>query len=133
MPIIRANLEVIKEENVWEDIRFHPTEYLTFYSGTNELNVETARMYHITLMGSATIKFIGYKDTLPPNHVYKVFLILKQGKNGNKIPIFPSNIKFINGVTPYWSILENKKDVVMFTTMDNGTTWTGQLLAKGFR
>lgn len=133
MPIIRANLEVINEQNVWEDIRYFPTEYRTVYSGAQDFNVSTARVYHVTLQGSPILNLVGYTDPIISEHVYNVILILKQGTGGNKLIVFPSNVKFMNNITPVWSNTENHYDIAIFTTRNNGLTWTGQLMAKGLR
>lgn len=65
-------------------------------------------------------------------NVFTLDLLLTQDATGGRVPTWPASVKWPLGTAPVLSTAAGSVDHLVFFTVNGGTTWYGNLVAKGY-
>lgn len=91
-------------------------------SGTQALDLAVAQVFRGTLTGNCTFSFTNVPGS---NAVFVVFQITD---GGAFTPTWPAAVDWPGGSAP--TLTASGRDVIVFYTLDGGTTWNGVLSAS---
>jgi hypothetical protein len=100
-------------------------------TGTSyDIDLEAGNVHELTLTGNCTFTFSN-----PPasGTMGSFFLILKQDATGSRTTTWPASVDWPGGSAASLSTGANDVDLLMFWTVDGGTTWYGQLVGADFQ
>ena len=96
---------------------------------TPSINLANGNVHNVTLTANATFTFTGATSGV----ACSFSLFLRQDATGSRTVTWPSSVKWPGGVAPTLSTAANKVDLLVFTTLEGGTTWYGGLSALDLR
>lgn len=100
-------------------------------TGSIQLNPTNGNVFSLTLTGNITPSVVA--TGLAAGKAASFALYLKQDTTGGRTVTWTSmNIKWAGGVPPTLSTSANALDIVVFETLDTGTTWYGSLVGTAF-
>lgn len=100
-------------------------------TGAVQLNPANGNVFSLTLTGNITPSVT--TSSLVAGKASSFALYLKQDATGNRSVTWTSmNIKWAGGVAPTLSTAGNSLDIVVFESLDGGTTWYGSLVGTAF-
>jgi hypothetical protein len=96
-------------------------------SGAVTLDVSTVNVFEMTLTGAVTFTFAGAATS---GVSYSFVLYLIQDATGGRAVAWPGSVSWLGGVTPSLSTAANSVAVLVFETLNAGTTWYGSLVTN---
>ena len=102
----------------------------TVSAGTLTLDLELGNVFEVTLTENVTSLTLAN----PPaaGRAGSSTLILRQDTTGGRTIVWPSSVRWPNGVQPTISSVEDGVDIFAFVTRDGGATWYGFLGGRDF-
>lgn len=97
-------------------------------SGTRAINLANGNVVSATLAGATTFTFTG----ATPSTACSFGLYLTQDATGSRTVTWPASVKWAGGTAPTLSTAANAIDVLVFETINGGTTWFGSLVGTNF-
>jgi hypothetical protein len=97
-------------------------------TGAVTLNLTNGNVFSLTLTGNVTLTFSGASA----GKACSFAVYLKQDSTGSRTITWPSGVKWSGAVAPVLSTAANALDVVVFESLDGGTTWYGSLVGTAF-
>lgn len=98
-------------------------------SGTTEtLDVGTSSIFDVTLSDNCEFTFSGATASKAASFT----LLLKQDGSGGHTTTWPNSVEWAGGTAPSLTTTANAKDILVFSTLDGGTTWYGGLFGAAF-
>ncbi|MGB4759251.1 MAG: hypothetical protein WBP26_04270 [Candidatus Saccharimonadales bacterium] len=97
---------------------------------TTTLNLANGNVFNVTLVGNTTIAFSGATN----GTACAISLYLRQDATGNRTVTWPSSstLKWAGGAIPSLTTTANAVDILVFETLNGGTTWFGSLVGANF-
>lgn len=97
---------------------------------TTTLNLANGNVFNITLVGNTTIAFSGATN----GTACAISLYLRQDGTGNRTVTWPSSstLKWAGGTAPTLTTTASAVDILVFETLNGGTTWYGSLVGANF-
>lgn len=95
---------------------------------TETIDLANGTVHTATLNANCTLTFSGSAASVACSFT----LILTQDGTGSRTVTWPAAVKWPGGTAPTLSTAVGAVDVVVFTTVDNGTTWYGNLAGKAY-
>lgn len=95
---------------------------------TTTLNLTNGNVFSITLIGNTTLALSGATN----GKACAVSLYLTQDGTGNRTVAFPASVKWAGGAAPSISTGANSVSILVFETLNGGTTWFGSLVGVNF-
>lgn len=100
---------------------------VTASTATTALDLNAANVFDVTLNATTALSI----DNATSGKACSCAVYLKQGIGGNKTVTWPSGTKWSGGA-PTLSTAESAVDIVVFETIDGGTTWYASLVGLNF-
>jgi hypothetical protein len=97
-------------------------------TGSTALNITNGNVFNVTLTGNATFTFAGATNSKACSFA----LYLKQNATGSHTVAWPASVKWAGNTAPTLTAAANAIDVLVFETIDGGTTWYGSLVGANF-
>jgi hypothetical protein len=97
-------------------------------SGTRAINLANGNVVSATLAGATTFTFSGATAGMACS--FGVYLT--QDATGSRTVTWPASVKWSGGTPPTLSTAANAVDILVFETIDGGTTWYGSLVGTNF-
>lgn len=97
-------------------------------SGTRSINLASGNVVSATLSGNTTFTFTGATAST----ACSFGLYLTQDGTGNRTVTWPGSVKWAGGTAPTLSTAASAVDVLVFETINGGTTWYGSLVGTNF-
>lgn len=98
---------------------------LTGVTGSQELNLTNGNVFNVTMTGATTFTFTGATS----GKACSFSLYLHQGTSTTVT--WPTSVKWSGG-KPTLSTTSGAIDILVFETLDGGTTWYGSLVGTNF-
>ncbi len=96
-------------------------------TGATTLNLANGNVFNLTLTGNVTFTFSG--ATSGKACAFSVYI--KQDATGGRTVTWPT-VKWAGGSAPTLTTSANAIDVLVFESLDGGTTWFGSLVGANF-
>ncbi len=96
-------------------------------TGATTLNLANGNVFNLTLTGNVTFTFSG--ATSGKACAFSVYI--KQDGTGSRTVTWPT-VKWAGGSAPTLTTSANAIDVLVFESLDGGTTWFGSLVGANF-
>jgi hypothetical protein len=96
-------------------------------SGATTLNLANGNVFNLTLSGATTFTFSG--ATAGKACAFSVYLT--QDGTGSRTVTWPT-VKWAGGTAPTLSTAANATDILVFESLNGGTTWFGSLVGANF-
>lgn len=97
-------------------------------SGTRAINLANGNVVSATLAGATTFTFSGATAST----ACSFGLYLTQDATGNRTVTWPASVRWSGGTAPTLSTSANAVDILVFETINGGTTWYGSLVGTNF-
>lgn len=97
-------------------------------TATTTLNLANGNVFNVTLVGNTTFAFTG----ATAGKACSFTLYIKQDGTGNRTVTWPASRRWAGGTAPVLSTAANSVDIVVFESIDGGTTWYGSLVGTNF-
>lgn len=99
-------------------------------SGSVSLNLANGNVFSATVTGTTTFSFAG----ATAGKACSMALYLSQDATGSRTVNWPSSttLKWAGGVAPTLTSAANGLDILVFETINGGTTWYGSLVGANF-
>ncbi len=97
-------------------------------SGTRAINLANGNVVSATLTGNTTFTFSGATAST----ACSFGLYLTQDATGNRTVTWPASVKWSGGTAPTLSTSASAVDILVFETINGGTTWYGSLVGTNF-
>ena len=94
------------------------------------LDLSTANVFNVT--HNANITTLTISNPPASGKAGSFTLILTQDATGGRTITFPAAVKWSGGTAPTLSTTLNKKNILVFFTVDAGTTWFGSQVGKDY-
>lgn len=96
-------------------------------TGATTLNLANGNVFNMTLTGNTTFTFSGATN----GKACAFSLYLKQDATGGRTVTWPASVKWSGGA-PTLTTAANSIDILVFETLNGGTTWFGSLVGTNF-
>lgn len=97
-------------------------------TASTTLNLNNGNVFNVTLaVASTTFTFSG-----ATNGKACSFAIYLRPNAANRAVVWPGSVKWAGGTAPTLSTTANAVDIVVFESIDGGTTWYGSLVGTNF-
>ena len=96
-------------------------------TGATTLNLANGNVFNITLTGNATFTFSGATS----GQACSFSLYLRQNATGGRTVTWPGSVRWSGGA-PTLTTSANAVDILVFESLDGGTTWFGSLVGANF-
>jgi hypothetical protein len=96
-------------------------------SGATTLNLNNGNVFNSTLTGNTTFSFSGATN----GSACSFTLYLRQDATGSRTVSWPASVKWSGGA-PSLTSTANAIDILVFESIDGGTTWFGSLVGANF-
>lgn len=96
-------------------------------TGATTLNLANGNVFDVTLTGAVTFTFSG----ATAGKACAFSLYRRQDATGSRVVTWPASVKWSGGA-PTLTTTANSVDVLVFETLDGGTTWYGSLVGTNF-
>ena len=97
-------------------------------SGTRAINLASGNVVSATLTGNVTFTFSG----ATAGTACSFGLYLTQDATGSRTVTWPASVKWAGGTAPTLSTAASSVDILVFETINGGTTWYGSLVGTNF-
>lgn len=99
-------------------------------SGSVSLNLANGNVFSATLTGATTFSFTGAAS----GKACSIALYLSQDATGSRAVTWPasSTLKWAGGAAPTLTTTASALDILVFETINGGTTWYGSLVGANF-
>lgn len=97
-------------------------------SGTRAINLANGNVVSATLTGATTFTFTG----ATASSACSFGLYLTQDSTGSRAVTWPASVRWSGGTAPTLSTAANAIDILVFETINGGTTWFGSLVGTNF-
>lgn len=97
-------------------------------SGPRAINLANGNVVSATLAGATTFTFSGATAST----ACSFGLYLTQDATGNRTVTWPASVRWSGGTAPTLSTSANAVDILVFETINGGTTWYGSLVGTNF-
>lgn len=97
-------------------------------TGATTLNLANGNVFSLTMTGNVTFTFSG--ATAATACSFGVYL--KQDATGSRTVTWPASVKWAGATAPTLSTAANALDILVFESIDGGTTWYGSLVGASF-
>lgn len=97
-------------------------------SGTRAINLANGNVVSATLSGNTTFTFTGATAST----ACSFGLYLTQDATGSRTVTWPASVRWAGGSAPTLSTGANNVDILVFETINGGTTWYGSLVGNNF-
>lgn len=97
-------------------------------SGTRAIDLASGNVVSATLAGNTTFTFTGATAST----ACSFGLYLTQDGTGGRTVTWPASVRWAGGVAPTLSTGAGALDIVVFETINGGTTWYGSLVGNNF-
>ncbi len=97
-------------------------------SGTRAINLASGNVVSATLTGATTFTFTGATASTACSFA----LYITQDSTGGRTVTWPASVKWADGTAPTLSTTANAISIVVFETINGGTTWFGSLVGTNF-
>ncbi len=97
-------------------------------SGTRAINLANGNVVSATLTGNTTFTFSGATAST----ACSFGLYLTQDGTGSRTVTWPASVKWAGGTAPTLSTGASDIDILVFETINGGTTWFGSLVGTNF-
>lgn len=97
-------------------------------SGTRAINLANGNVVSATLTGNTTFTFSGATASA----ACSFGLYLTQDATGGRTVTWPGSVKWSGGTAPTLSTGANNVDILVFETINGGSTWFGSLVGTNF-
>ncbi|TAH34279.1 hypothetical protein EYC59_03100 [Candidatus Saccharibacteria bacterium] len=91
------------------------------------MDLANGNVFNLTLTGNVTFTFSGATS----GKACAMSIYLKQDATGSRTVTWPAAAKWSGGA-PTLSTAANATDIVVFETLNGGTTWFGSLVGTNF-
>jgi hypothetical protein len=95
---------------------------------TATVNLANGNVFSATLAGDTTFTFSGATASAACSFA----LYLTQDGTGSRIATWPASVKWSGGTAPTISTTASAVDILVFESIDGGTTWFGSLVGLNF-
>lgn len=96
-------------------------------TGSTTLDLANGNIFNVTLTGDTTFIFTGATS----GKACSFALYRKQDSTGSRTVTWPSSVKWSGGA-PTLTTTASSVDILVFETIDGGTTWYGSLVGTNF-
>lgn len=96
-------------------------------TGAVTLNLANGNVFNVTMTGNTTFSFSG----ATAGKACAFTLYLRQDSSGGNVVTWPASAKWSGGA-PSLTTSASAVDVLVFETLDGGTTWFGSLVGTNF-
>lgn len=96
-------------------------------TGATTLNLSNGNVFNVTLTGNTTFTFSG----ATAGKACSFALYKKQDGTGSRTVTWPASVKWSGGA-PTLTTTANSIDILVFETLDGGTTWFGSIVGTNF-
>ena len=96
-------------------------------TGATTLNLTNGNVFDVTLTGNATFTFSGATS----GKACSFSLYLHQDATGSRTVTWPASVKWSGGA-PTLTTTATAVDILVFESLDGGTTWYGSLVGANF-
>ncbi|MEO7905186.1 MAG: hypothetical protein ABIR91_05345 [Candidatus Saccharimonadales bacterium] len=97
-------------------------------TGATTLNLANGNVFNMTLTGNATLSFSG----ATVGRACAFSLYLRQDATGGRTTTWPASVKWSGGA-PTLTTTANAVNILVFESIDGGTTWFGSLVGADFK
>jgi hypothetical protein len=97
-------------------------------TATTTLNLTNGNVFNVTLTVNTTFVFTGSTS----GKACSFSLYRKQDATGSRTVAWPASVKWAGGTAPTLTTTANSIDILVFETLDGGTTWYGSLVGANF-
>jgi hypothetical protein len=97
-------------------------------TGAATVNLTNGNVFSATLTGDTTFTFSGATASA----ACSFGLYVAQDGTGSRIATWPASVKWAGGTAPTLSTAASALDILVFETIDGGTTWYGSLVGANF-
>ena len=97
-------------------------------TGPATANLANGNVFSATLTGNTTFTFSG----ATAGKACSFGLYLTQDATGSRLATWPASVKWSGGTAPTLSTAANAVDILVFETINGGTTWYGSLVGTNF-
>ena len=97
-------------------------------SGTVTLNLVDGNVFNITMIANVTFVFSGATS----GKACSFGLYLNQDTTGSWTVTWPAGVKWAGGTPPTLTATASATDLLVFESIDGGTTWCGSLVGANF-
>jgi hypothetical protein len=97
-------------------------------SGAVTLNLANGNVFNLTLTGNVTFTFTGATS----GKACSFGLYLTQDSTGARTATWPGSVKWPDATAPVLSPGANATDMLVFESINGGTTWFGTLAGNNF-
>ncbi len=102
---------------------------VTANTGTSyQINLASGNVFNLTATGNPTFTFTG----ATAGKACSFALYLKQDATGSRVATWPGSVKWAGATGPTLSTSANAVDILVFESIDGGTTWFGSLVGAAF-
>lgn len=98
-------------------------------TGTVSLNLTAGNIFSVTLTGNTTFTFTGATS----GKACSFALYLRQNGTGGFTVAWPAAVKWPGGNAPTLTTTANALDLLVFESIDGGTTWYGSLAGANYQ
>lgn len=96
-------------------------------TGATTLSLSNGNVFDVTLTGNATFSFTGATN----GKACSFSLYLHQDATGSRTVTWPASVKWSGGA-PTLTTTASAVDILVFETLNGGTTWYGSLVGTNF-
>jgi hypothetical protein len=96
-------------------------------TGAVTLNLTNGNVFNVTMTGNVTFTFSGATS----GKACSFSLYLRQNATGNHTVTWPGTVKWSGGA-PSLTATASAVDILVFESLDGGTTWYGSLVGANF-
>ncbi len=97
-------------------------------STTTTLDLASGNVFNITLVGNTTFAFSGATNS----KACAIGLYLRQDATGGRTVAWPASVKWAGGTAPTLTTTASALDILVFESLDGGTTWYGSLAGANY-
>jgi hypothetical protein len=97
-------------------------------TGAKTINLANGNVFSATLTGTVTFTFSGATAST----ACSFGLYLTQDATGSRTITWPASVKWAGGTAPTLTTTANAIDILVFETINGGTTWFGSLVGTNF-
>jgi len=100
-------------------------------SGATNLDLSLTNHFTCTLTGNVTFSFTNVPVS-PTSIMLPIVLWTKQDGTGSRTITWPGTVNWQNAITPTPTTTGLHTDKWLFTTIDNGSNWSGDVLGQNY-
>ena len=98
-------------------------------TGATSINLSAGNVFNVTLTGNATFSFAGAVNGVACSFA----LYLSQDATGGRTTTWPGSVKWAGASAPTLTTTANATDLLVFESLNGGTTWFGSLAGANFQ